>query len=363
MKGVKGLMIAVICVVLVVAAGLTGILVMGVMGMNPFGNFAAIGTPELVNRQVYTASELTAISADYKMDSITLLPSGGDEVVLEEYISDTDIRYQASISHSGGRLDIRSGERPNFVGIFGFRSKILLYVPASWGGDLALKSSSGGIHAEDDYAFGSLDARATSGSVRVAGVQAAGDITLTSSSGGVSANWLNAGGDVALESTSGSVRMGKVQAAAITAHSSSGGVSFEAAKAATIDASATSGSVRLGYLDGAFTLESSSGGVHVDGGSGHGTAKAGSGSVRLTLEAVTGDLELRSTSGGCSLNIPENTAFTIEASTSSGSVRLPDGGSVGYNQKGNQADGSYGKDPAIAIRMHATSGSVRLEWN
>ncbi|MDL2294939.1 DUF4097 domain-containing protein [Ruminococcaceae bacterium OttesenSCG-928-D13] len=349
--------------VLVLAVGLLVVLGLGLTGVISWSGFGGFATPDLVNRQVFTASGLDAISAAYSSESITLRPAEGDEVVLEEYISSTDQRHQASFSQSGGRLDITHGERPAFIGIFGFRAKIILYVPASWDGDLTLKSSSGGVHAEHDISLRSLDAAATSGSVRFAGVKAAGDVTMRSSSGGVSADWIEAGGDADLQATSGSVRMGEVQAAAIKAHSSSGGVSFDAAGAATIDASATSGSVKLGRVEGAFNLESSSGGVQVDGGSGHGYARAGSGSVKLALGTLTGDLEMRSTSGGCRLEIPRNSAFNIEASTTSGSVKLPEGGSVSYSQKGNQASGSYGQSPAHKVQMQASSGSVRLEWD
>lgn len=357
----KKAMIAVIAGILLVAVGLGVFLMAGLTGGLSGFTFNAFDE-ELVNRQTFTASSLEDISVEYSFESVQLFATGGNEVVLEEYMNQDEEELKARIDNSGGRLSISHGQRPISIGLFGLRASVKLYLPESWAGKLRLSTSSGSIRSEDDFSsLKALEARASSGSVRLDEIETTGDILLSASSGSLSARRLAAGGSIRLEASSGSVRPGEVTAGGdIYASCSSGSVDFESAVAKTVEAKANSGGVRFGRLEGEFRLSSSSGGVKVDAGAGHGQAETSSGGVRMALDQLTGDLNLKTTSGSCRLTLPQDASFTIQASTTSGGIKLPQG-QVEYNEKKNQASGSFGSG-AHSVMMKASSGGVRLEW-
>ena len=356
----KGFVIGMIVVVVVIIIGLGVILGMGLMGTLP--DFGFIGEPELVNRQSWDASSLDDISVIYKSESITLLPSSGDEVVLEEYMSRSDERMLARVNQNGSTLNIESGERPITILSF-WRAKIKVYVPSKWLGDLELGTSSGSVRSEDSFAFKSFRATSKSGSVRMKGIETDGDITMTASSGSVSSEHLNAGGRVELSSTSGSVKPGRVTAQEITGKSSSGSVRFESAGAQRVTASSSSGGVSFDRLDGEFDLHSSSGSVRVEAGNAYGRAESSSGGGNVTIDKLVGNITLSAKSGSSKLYLPSDSSFNFEGRVNSGSIRTPNNDGLAFNQSGKRATGSFGSDPQYNVDMESSSGSVNVEWN
>lgn len=358
----KGLIIGVICFVLVVAVGLVGFLVIGISGGLPqMSLFNWEANLELANRQVFSASEIDELTVQYSSERITLLPSNGDEIVLEEYMSNWDDEMLATTAQSGNSLSIRAGQRP--IRIFSFwRAHINIYVPQQWMGDLKLENSSGSIVCEQDVLVNNFTAASNSGSIKLETVTAKGSIHLKASSGSVKAQQLAADGSVTVSTSSGSIKLGTVQAADIDASASSGSVKFEQARAETITATASSGSIQFEYIEGIFNLQNSSGSIRVEDGIGSGQCQNSSGGVRVTLSELTGNLKMKTTSGNCRLTLPEGTAFNFSGSTTSGSINLPKDGSVGYNQKGNEASGSFGAGAEYLVEMQASSGGVKVEW-
>ncbi len=398
----KKAMVAMICVILVVAIGL--VVTMGVvigsggamfMGTNPFA--------DLQNRQVFAAEDFTSISLSYSSDGVTIYPSQNGEVVVEEYASRWDASMAADVSTSDGRLSIRGGERP-FVILGIFVSYVHLYLPAEWLGDLQVEAGSGSVKTESDFRLGSLTASSSSGGVQFASITADGDVSLRSSSGSVRCESITSGGNIVLETSSGgahfsqltpaasasvSARSGSVHGGSIAAGenitltSNSGGVNVDVLSGKVVHAEASSGSVRcadvtadsftgksksggvhIEKVNAVFALESSSGSVKVDSGKGSGTAHTKSGGVNLTLQELTGDLDLSAGSGSVHLSLPMSTSMEFYAHTGSGSIRTPFDDSLSYNQKGNEARGTYGSGPdAYTVQCESGSGSVRVEWS
>lgn len=364
MRAVKGFIIATICLVLVVAIGLGAVLVMGLTGNLKAGNlFSFAPSMELANRQEFAAGDFDSLLVEYSSERIILLPGQEGRVVLEEYMSRWDEGMLARISTDGRRLDIRAGNRPAGSWM-NWNAEIKLYVPASWAADVSLKNSSGSIRAEDErFSFGAFSAATSSGSIRLGRVTAQGDLRLQSSSGSVNAEQLEAGGSAAASATSGALRLERVQARDVELRTSSGSIRVGQAAAERVAASASSGSINFERLDGVFELSNTSGGLHVEGGAGSGSAKTSSGSLRIRLDELNGDLSLNTTSGSCRLSVPGGQAFSFFAQTSSGSIRTPDDGGLSYNQRGNEASGSFGPNPVYRVEMRASSGSVKLEWS
>lgn len=346
--------------VVVAGLGLVGVLVLSLAGLLPM---MGGGVLQLVNRQVFPADQLQRVSASYSSEKITLLPSSGNEVVLEEYLSRDDEDAKATISHNGSSLDIQAGNRGWGVSLFGsWRGEIKLYVPQSFWAQLTLSTSSGEIEADHDFTLGGLTAQASSGAIQLRRVESSGDIALSTTSGAIRAEELRAAGAVRLSSSSGGIRPGRVHADDICASATSGKVSFDSAVAGAIEAQTSSGGIHFDYLEGAFRLSASSGGIKVQEGGGHGSAETSSGGINLTLDRLTGDVSITSSSGGSKLQLPRGSSLYFQAQTSSGSIHTPDDGSTSYNQRGNEASGTFGRDPVHTVRLKATSGGVRLEW-
>lgn len=361
----KSVLIVVISIILVIAIGLAVVMGLLIAGKLPQNAFDFSPTLELANRQTFDAASLSQVSISYRSDSVELYVTDGDEVVLEEYFSNWKEEYLARTSINSGHLQISQGERRSGIsfGFFSWNSKIKLFVPRQWLGSLSAETSSGSIRCEDSLQLASFSAKASSGSVRIASVQSAGAITLSASSGSVHAENLDAEGDITLSASSGSIRIGTAHGANIYAEGSSGSIQFENAAGAIVRAKASSGSIKFGRLDGAFDLKNSSGSIRVESGTAHGTATGSSGSIRVSLSALDGDVSLQGTSGNVRLAVPNGTAMHFSASTTSGSISSPDDDALSYNQKGNQASGSFGASPQHHVNLQASSGSVRLEWN
>lgn len=358
----KKVIVTAICLVLVVAVGLTTILVLGITGVVPSLGWGGNTTRELVNLQVFDASDIDALNVSYSSDEIEILPATGNELVLEEYMTRNDESYKATTALNGGTLSIRAGERPFAIGMWGFSSRIKLYLPQNWGADVRIENTSGKVEAEVSLNFNSLTVKNTSGSIKLYQVEATGDIHLENTSGSIKADLLRAGGSVILSASSGSVKPGSVYAQEIRASCSSGSIQFDHAAAKTVTAANTSGGVKFDRIEGDFELSTSSGSVDVNSGSGQGSAKSTSGSVDVTLEQLEGDLSLTSTSGGCKLELSRGTEFELYCNTGSGSIKVPQEDAQRYSETNKDVTAVFGQAPEYRVNMQATSGSVKLSW-
>lgn len=352
----KKVVVAVLCFVLGAAVLLTGVMVFLLQS----GWGGRVFEAELARSQNFSAARVDKLVMDYSSDSVTVLTSPTDEIILEEYFSSWDESDLALTNISGDTLQIVQNRR--FVSGFGFViSYVKIYLPRDWNGAVALQSKSGSVRFEDDVKLRSLAAESSSGSVRLAGAEVEGDVVLAATSGGVSADWITAGGSVQTTSSSGSVRLGRVQAQDIYAKSSSGTVAFESAAAQNVEAQARSGGVKFGELRGHFRLTSSSGSVEVGGGAGWGEASTKSGTVRVSLEALEGSLNLSASSGGVRLWLPSDSSMDFSASTSSGTIKTPFDDALRFDSGGKKAAGEV-SGGEHSVTCETSSGSVKVEW-
>ncbi len=353
-----------ISLVVVAALGLITVLALGLAGVLPGFGMGFGGAPlALVNRQVFAADELDRVSLTYSSEDITILPAAGNEVVLEEYMNRDDEDAKASISNSGGHLDIRQGNRGwSFSWFGGWHGEIKLYIPQTFDVQLTVAVSSAEVAADHDFELGGLTIETSSGDIDLQGIQCEDDIALSSTSGSIEAEQLDTPGEVRLSSSSGDINPGRVHAAQIRGNATSGGIRFASAVGETVSAHTSSGDIRFDYLEGAFALEASSGEVVIEQGGGQGTVGTSSGGINITLDTLTGDLSITSSSGGSRLAVPQNASLSFTARTSSGDIRVPDGAVGGYNRDGNEANYTLGDNPVHTVSMQASSGDVELRW-
>lgn len=356
----KKAMIALICVMLVLALGLTAVLVIGLNG-GLQANLFSDENLELANRQTFRAGDVELLQINYRSERITLLPYDGDELILEEYMSDWDEAMLASTQLSGGQLSIQAGNRPLRVGLWMWRARIVVHLPHSWAGQLVAESSSGGIRSEGTLSLQSLRTTSSSGSIRLGRVETDKDVAIACSSGSFTCESIVAGGRVDISSSSGSIRPDAVTAQQLSIKNSSGSVRLGRVHADTT-VSSSSGSIEIDELNGSFLLDNRSGSIRLHAGAAHGTATSSSGSIKIELSELTGDVSLSATSGSCRLQLPLGSAFHLQVQTGSGSIHTSDDDALHFNQKGNRAEGDVGTNPSHTVRMETSSGSARVEW-
>ena len=144
-------------------------------------------------------------------------------------------------------------------------------------------------------------------------------------------------------STSGSVRMEGVSSTQVNLRSTSGSVSLEGGTHGNTHLQSTSGSVRANaYFAGDIYARSTSGGVNIQDYS--------------TSHRNTNSIQLRSTSGSVRFNTRAPiTDFRYDLSVTSGSMRID-----GSRLDGRRASGGSGNTP---ITARSTSGGVHLDFS
>jgi hypothetical protein len=176
-----------------------------------------------------------------------------------------------------------------------------------------------------------LRVRTGSGSMEV--VDRAGDVTLSSSSGTLRAERIT--GSVDLRASSGSIVAREI-GGDLSAITSSGSIAIERVEG-NVEASATSGSITIDQAGGKVAAHTTSG------------------SVTVNTATVGGLYDLGAVSGTIGLALPESAAVSVDARTSSGSVRGPAWLTLGEGRgsaHGTQGDGTY---PVI---LRTSSGSI-----
>ncbi len=101
---------------------------------------------ELINTKEWATSDLTEIQVIYNTDSIRVMPSETQNIVLKEYLSENNPQYYAGTSIADSILKIEGGSRPdskNYV------SNIELYVPAEFKGTINLYTNLGELRVEN----------------------------------------------------------------------------------------------------------------------------------------------------------------------------------------------------------------------
>lgn len=357
----KKVIIGCIIFFLILALAMGGFMVYGIttgrFEDNTWGDGNMFQT-ELANRQTFAASSVKTLDIRYHSDSVTLIESLGDEIVLEEYMTDWDENMLAKVSQDSETLRFEAGQRSIRIGVW--YSQIKIYVPRDWKGNLNISTSSGSIRSENDWTFATVDASASSGSVRLENVTTEGAASFKTSSGGVTTGNLAILGNLNVETTSGSIHVKDAKAMNITAKASSGSINFDSMKGAKLEAKNTSGSIRIGTADGTMDFGNTSGSIHVDKAIGGGSFQSSSGGVRVTFETLSGDVTGKATSGTVRVNLPSDASFTFEANTSSGSIGTWFDDRLTFNERKNRATGQVA-DGQHTVKLEASSGSVKVE--
>jgi phage baseplate assembly protein gpV len=249
--------------------------------------------------------------------------------------ADVDLNVEAS-SHAAARrwlerntptfddststLEVRQRSHGPGLILFGFirtRGTLRLTIPPTC--RLEVHTGSGDVTIEGDAAV--------SGPVRIG--TASGDVTVR---GGVH--------EMVVRTASGDVRVSGAMLAGFEADTASGDVTLRSGSARTLVES-SSGDVRLERLTGGLSVDTSSGDVAAS----WDALPAGE---RVRVHTSSGDVRLR---------LPEGTALSGEASTSSGSIHTDFPGS---SQRRERRLTFHAAPPAVELDVNTSSGDVIL---
>ena len=374
--------ITLIGVFAVLAVGLICLMVVAIKSGGIRSEWSDIGSsnPVLVNTQNVSLDGIDDLILNYTWDDVVFLTSETEELTLKEYMNfspGTDDLTQ--ITTTGSRLKLER-QRMNinnwFVGINRY-SRVEIYLPSGYGGELAVSTSSGNIESDITFNIKNFKAASTSGDIRLNEINAE-TVSSSTSSGNITID--KAAGKRSFSSTSGDIQI-LDGAGDTSAASSSGNITLKNSSG-SLKASASSGDIKIENSLGEKDIQTTSGQIIVNDSAGYTEASASSGDIRFTgfdgagdFDTTSGsinieytqnasllpdDLYMSASSGDLILELPSGFSFDFSAKTSSGDISTPFDDQLTYNKDGDYATGTIGANPSYGLELTTTSGTIRI---
>ena len=283
-----------------------------------------LASGELETLAVFDAAEVADIRVETGSVEVRVYDNWDEQVEVDVSGLSAD---RIEITADNGLLTVRQREKRSLLSFFQKDGYVIVWVPASFAGDLsvnttsgeislsglinpdaaaAISSSSGAAYAYDS-GFASLSVCTVSGEVYAGDLEIGGKLEMNTSSGGVS---LNGGrcGDVYVIATSGRVSLSDVRGNTVLSSTSSGSQYLDDVRASILGLVTGSGSVDLRRTDAReITIETGSGSVYaeLEGSAADYAAdiSTGSGNVSGIAPHTDGERPLRITTGSGSVDV------------------------------------------------------------
>lgn len=230
-------------------------------------------------------------------------------------------------------------------------------IPECWLNDLDIRTVSGNISAQK-LSGADISLKSSSGNIRIQ--DATGNITIETVSGEIEADTLNGdngyikstSGDILIAeavfsdsfeatSVSGKCHIDKLECTKAILDSNSGGIKIEDAIAETLKSESTSGTVALRMRKGSAEL------------------KTASGNIKAEFEESFNLIKAKSISGTVSLTLPENSQFSLDASSTSGTIRCRDFPIKISSSNDKSLVGVVGSGDSV-VNIKTTSGNILI---
>ena len=246
--------------------------------------------------------------------------------------SDPPIKQQGNAIRVGDTGDLSSGTWWfRWLSDGGVSIDYDLTVPAQTG--LVSRTGSG-----DQWINGlQLPSTAKTGSGNITVENMAGDLQVSSGSGDLKIDSVK--GALNAATGSGSIHAASI-AGDVSAATGSGNVEIQQVAPGNAKITAGSGHIDLRGIHGGLRIDTGSGGIHVEG------------------EPVS-DWHLRTGSGNIDLRLPTQLSFTLDAGTSSGSVKVDRPLTVQGSLSRNHLQGNVGNG-GVLLEAHAASGNIEI---
>ncbi|MFL0269452.1 DUF4097 family beta strand repeat-containing protein [Candidatus Clostridium radicumherbarum] len=169
------------------------------------------------------------------------------------------------------------------------------------------------------------------------------------------------GRNLKLDSSSGSINLSSLKLKNLSCNLSSGSTNIKQIYADDFNYNSSSGSLTTENLTTKTSeLNSSSGSQRLIGFSGDLKASSSSGSIRAEYASFNNNININASSGSVTVKLPENSDFYLDASASSGSIRSSFPITVTSNNNRHELKGTVTSDKN-KISIHTSSGSVNIE--
>lgn len=271
--------------------------------------------------------------------------------------TNTDAVPYLVMTRSGDTLMIKEERRSNVVmGFFNSDIKLDISLPESFHGDLTVNGSSGRLNISR-LVLQTLEANLSSGTMNLGNIEAQ-SLMVKTSSGSFRLDKF-AGGSAYFQTSSGSKKLGTLELTGdLTIHSSSGSVNVTSLSCKNATVEGSSGTFNADAVNcNSIAVKNSSGSITIKRVQGAASLKTNSGSINASFTEPKDHIEAECSSGSISLQLPENTGFTVDASTSSGNISNDFGLE---KDNGRRLTGKTG-DGAVAINVRTSSGSIKIK--
>jgi hypothetical protein len=199
-----------------------------------------------------------------------------------------------------------------------------------------LRSQTGSGNQTVEGITGPLDASTGSGDLRVTHI--GGEVRARTGSGGIELDSVQ--GNTRASTGSGSIRALGI-GGGLVASTGSGDVKLEQTAAGDVEVETGSGEVELNGIKGAARVNTGSGSIHAQG-------------------EPTGEWRLRTGSGDLTVRVPEQTAFDLEAHTSSGHIESSHPITVQGTISPRDLRGKV-RGGGVLLSLQTSSGSIEIE--
>lgn len=273
---------------------------------------------ELINTKEWATSDLTEIQVIYNTDSIRVMPSETQNIVLKEYLSENNPQYYAGTSIADSILKIEGGSRPdskNYV------SNIELYVPAEFKGTINLYTNLGELRVENLTATKFI-LKANNGGIWV-----------TDSKGVLDCN----------------LGIGLLNVKNVTA--------------AKFVLRANNGDIRITDSNGDLDCELNIGIITITGGSVTGTVTSKNGEVTFSPDKIAGNIQVTSKLGFIKATLPKDSSFNITATTKMSNIvnQFSDTWTVSQEGFTQTLNGTWGTEPTSTISLNAGMEMIEIK--
>lgn len=254
----------------------------------------------VVNDKSYSSEGIQSIDLSFVFETIRFYQHDSEEIRIVEYMSKKPAPAElASVDIYNCEMVVKNGSRLFFAA----KSKLDIYLPKSYKGNLNIKVTSSSIKFTTLFEFKNLIVKGVSCSVKGVGI--------------------------------------------LSEHT---------------DINVASGSIRLEQLTGRHRLSTESGSIHIDKLSGGGEYKTTSGSIHLAYDKLDDNAAISVISGSVRVSVPRDASFYYNVSAVSGSIHTCFNANQ-YSSSRHSMQGSVGTNPEKNINIKAVSGSMWIQNN
>lgn len=270
-----------------------------------------------------------------------------------------DMLPHLQINKSGKTISVKV-VYPNVMNIsISGKTNLEVTIPEGWENDLEITSNSGTISAPA-LSGKTVEIRSTSGTINASELSGK-TVKVSSNSGEIEMDNINAE-DVSLKSTSGNLIIGNVTASGeLNMSTSSGNCEVTRIDGNKVIKESTSGSTRIKDASvNNLKCSSASGDAEIGMNGGSAEVTSTSGEIRVWFEDDFEEFSASASSGNVTLEIPEDSEFSMDISTNSGDIDCNDFSMKINSSKRDRLKAEVGNGGS-KVKISTTSGNARIK--